>query len=407
MILFVSICTLLLTLVQTFYNYRINTNGLYLSGFLIPLCISAILHYFTILDNSPFYLAIVYGHFMPLLYLTGPMLYFYVRGTLKDNSKLSKWDFIHFLPCLIGLVSIFPYYFEDFDSKILIAENLIKNPNYHKIVNISWLYENSYNLLARTILLVGYLLASLFMLLQFTLDKKRNTVSSNQKQVVIKWLYAIVILAVVCSSSYFVLTIDFFNDKLHNRAEINSLSINYILGISFSLIPVLMIIFPRVLYGIPTVKTNELLQISFSSTVEAQKNSQISSKIDPEEDKETFETLAEMILEYLRSKKPFKDQDFCLSDLSNSLDIPKHHLHYCFNTVLNSRFTTIRAQLRVEYAKDCLLRGDLNQLSMEGIWTNAGFSSKTSFFVLFKEITGVTPVEFIKINQLESINKEI
>lgn len=211
----------------------------------------------------------------------------------------------------------------------------------------------------------------------------------------------------VCSSSYCVLTIDFFNNKLHNRAEINSLSINYILGISFSLIPVLMIIFPRVLYGIPTVKTNELLQISFSSTVEAQKNSQISSKIDPEEDKETFETLAEMILEYLRSKKPFKDQDFCLSDLSNSLDIPKHHLHYCFNTVLNSRFTTIRAQLRVEYAKDCLLRGDLNQLSMEGIWTNAGFSSKTSFFVLFKEITGVTPVEFIKINQLESINKEI
>lgn len=181
MILFVSICTLLLTLVQTFYNYRINTNGLYLSGFLIPLCISAILHYFTILDNSPFYLAIVYGHFMPLLYLTGPMLYFYVRGTLKDNSKLSKWDFIHFLPCLIGLVSIFPYYFEDFDSKILIAENLIKNPNYHKIVNISWLYENSYNLLARTILLVGYLLASLFMLFRFSLDKKRNTVSSNQK----------------------------------------------------------------------------------------------------------------------------------------------------------------------------------------------------------------------------------
>jgi AraC-like DNA-binding protein len=44
---------------------------------------------------------------------------------------------------------------------------------------------------------------------------------------------------------------------------------------------------------------------------------------------------------------------------------------------------------------------------MEGIWTKAGFSSRTSFFGSFKEFTGVTPTEFIKINQLEAIDKEV
>jgi AraC-like DNA-binding protein len=34
--------------------------------------------------------------------------------------------------------------------------------------------------------------------------------------------------------------------------------------------------------------------------------------------------------------------------------------------------------------------------SMEGIWTKCGFSSKTNFFVAFKEVTGMTPLEFSK-----------
>jgi AraC-like DNA-binding protein len=345
---------------------------------------------------------------MPILYLTGPMLYFYVRSTLNDSSHLSKWDGIHFIPAIVGFISIFPYYFESFDSKLKIANNLINNPNYHLGLNISWLYDNSYNLLFRMVLLTFYVLISFIILIRFHWKKKTElTFNQNQKGIVLKWLYAVLLLVGICTISYLVLTVDFFNGELNSRSNINTLNINYFFGVSFSLIPVMMIVFPQVLYGIPSVKTNKFSQINFSSIDKDQKNSRFASKLNEEEDKETFEKLAEMILEYLRKEKPFKDPDFCLSDLSNSLKIPKHHLHYCFNTILNSRFTTIRAQLRVEFAKDCLLRGDLNQLSMEGIWTNAGFSSKTSFFVLFKEITGVTPTEFIKVNQLEAIDKDV
>lgn len=406
MILFISLCTLLLTIVQTFYNYRINTNGLYLSGFLIPLCISAILHYFTIIDHSTFYLAIVYGHFMPILYLTGPMLFFYIRGTLKDSAKLSGWDLLHFLPVVISFVSIFPYYFEDFDSKLLIAENLIKNPNHHLNLNISWLYDSSYNLLVRTLLLVIYFVASLFLLIRYSFEKQKKLPKNQQQWVAIKWLYSILVVAGVCSTSYLLLAIDFFNGVLTSRDTINSLNINYFLIISFSLIPVLMIFFPQVLYGIPVPTTKEIEFNNKQNRIESPKPAKTIPKKIEEEEEEAFQRLAEMVMEYMKNKKPFTDPNFGLEDLARKLDIQKHHLYYCFNSVLNSRFTTIRAQLRVEYAKDCLLKGDLNQLSMEGIWTKAGFSSRTSFFVSFKETTGVTPIEFIKINQIEGLDKE-
>lgn len=412
MILFISVSTLLLTIILTFYNYKINKNGLYLSGFLIPISISGILHYFFVLDHSAWKLAIVYGHFMPIFYLAGPMLYFYIRGTLRDSSKLSKWDFLHFLPFIVSLVSIFPYYFENFDSKIKIAESIINDPNFHRKINISWLYNNSYNLMLRPIFLFVYFLVSLFLLVHYSIQKHKIELVNNQKFIMGNWLYTITVLAGMCSISYFLITLDYFNGILVTRENVNTHGLNLITGISFTLIPIMIIIFPQVIYGLPIASlrekriTNQTNILEVSKEKDDIKNQKSIKKIDLEE-KETFQKLSEMILDYLKTEKPFTDPDYSLEDLSNHLEIQKHHLYYCFNSVLNSRFTTIRTQLRVEYAKECLLKGDLEVLSMEGIWTKTGFSSRTSFFVSFKEITGQTPLDFIKNNKLEPTKKQI
>jgi AraC-like DNA-binding protein len=406
MILFISIATLLLTVLLTIYNYRINKNGLYLSGFLIPISVSGILHYFFLLDHSAWNLAIVYGHFMPLFYITGPMLYFYVRGTFRDCYKLSSWDFLHFLPFIISLVSIFPYYFEDFDTKIKIAESIINDPNYHRKINISWLYNNIYNLILRPVFLFAYFLVCLFLIVSYSFEKKKVELANNQKTIMNNWLYSITILAGICSVSYFFMTLDYFNGELLTRDNVNSLSINYIIGVAFTLIPVMMIAFPQVIYGLPILTMRESLIAPQGTTLGLSKDQKTTRKLEDDE-KENFQKLTEKIMVYLKTEKPFTDPDYSLEDLAQHLEIQKHHLYYCFNTILNSRFTTVRTQLRVEYAKECLLKGDLGILSMEGIWTKAGFSSRTSFFVSFKEITGQTPLDFIKTNKLDPFEKQI
>lgn len=406
MILFISIATLVLTVVLTIYNYRINNNALYLSGFLIPISISGILHYFFLLDHSAWNLAIIYGHFMPFFYLAGPMLYFYVRGTLRDCYKLSLWDYFNFLPFIISLISIFPYYFEDFDTKIKIAESIISDPNYHRKINISWLYNNIYNLLVRPIFLFIYFLVSLYLIVRYSIQKKKIAFANNQKKIMTNWLFSITILAGICAVSYFFLTLDYFNGKFLTRDNVNSIGLNYIIGISFALIPIMMIVFPQVLYGLPVASMRESIIAEQGVTVGMSKDQKFVKELENDEI-ENFQKLSEKILNYLKTEKPFTDTNYSLEDLARHLDIQKHHLYYCFNTVLNSRFTAVRTQLRVEYAKECLLNGDLEILSMEGVWTNAGFSSRTSFFVSFKEITGQTPLDFIKTNKLEPIKKQI
>lgn len=401
-ILFISILTLLLTIIITLYNYSINKNGLYLSGFLIPISISGMLHYFFILDHSAWKLAIMYGHFMPLFYLAGPMLYFYIRGTLRDNSNLSRWDYLHFLPFIISLISIFPYYFVDFESKLKIAESIIKDPNFHRRINISWLYNNNYNLAVRHIFLFGYVLLSLFSLIRYSLQKKKIKLSKSQQSIMSNWLYAVTILAGICAVSYFLMTLEYFNGTLLTRESVSALDLNYIAGTSFALIPIMMIFLPQVIYGLPIASLQELKIVNSTNVLDtsATKSHKSKKKIEPENE-ETFRKLSEMILDYLKTEKPFTNPNYSLEDLANHLEIQKHHLYYCFNTVLKTKFTTVRTQMRVNYAKECLLTGDLDIHSMEGIWTKTGFSSRTSFFVSFKEITGQTPLDFIKTCKLE------
>jgi hypothetical protein len=69
------------------------------------------------------------GHSIPLAFLTGPFLYLYTRNTLRISMRFSKWDYMHFLPFTITLISIFPYYFKEFDFKLRIAQLLIDDPN--------------------------------------------------------------------------------------------------------------------------------------------------------------------------------------------------------------------------------------------------------------------------------------
>ena len=397
MILYLAITTIVLSVVQAVYNYKINRNSIYLAGYLILISLLGLLHLFSVYPKSSFYLAIIYGHFMPLFYLAGPMLFFYIRGTLKDNSKLSKWDLIHFLPALIGLVSIFPYYFEPFNYKLDIANQIMRDINTHKRINISWLYNNAFNLPARTILLFFYAMACLIMTIRYTLKNKYATLS-KQKKITLHWLYIIILIAIAGSINYLILNYIFFSNSDLTHEIISSYDVNFYVGITFSLVPVLIVVSPKVLYGLPVTQKNSIQATDYlDETIDS------TDSVNSEETEQIyFQNLTTKAMEYLQKEKPFVNPHFSLAVLAEKLDVPKHHLYYCFNTVLKTKFTTVRTQMRVDYAKECLLNGDLNKLSMEGIWYKAGFSSKTNFFVSFKEVTQMTPLDFIKINQLET-----
>ena len=389
MLLYLSISTLILSLLLAYNNYSINKNSIFLSALLVLVSISGLIHYYVLFSESEIGIAFIYTHFMPLLYLQGPLLYFYVSGTLKDKFIYNWKSLLHLIPSIIGLISIFTYYFKPWSFKLGIAKQIIASPiAFLKNAQSGNLFIN---LPARTIMLLAYGIASIIIVLHYCAKNKIEIKSLFSSKKSILWLFFITISIIISTSSYMIMIVNFMIQQMPTRELINQMNMNNFTLFSFSLIPLIMLFFPSVLYGIPII-SNKRNKNYNPTNKDFEK---VIKKIPSDENKDLTD-LGQLIQDYLITEKPFTEPEFNLDDLVKKLNVPKHHLYYCFNSIFYKKFSTIRKEMRVTYAKELLLNGDLLHQSMEGIWTKAGFSSKTNFFISFKDVTGSTPIEFIK-----------
>lgn len=69
-----------------------------------------------------------YPHYIripaPFHYLFGPSIYLFVRTLLFKEQKLKKWDWLHFLPFVIHVAELIPFYMQDSSVKLEMAATL-------------------------------------------------------------------------------------------------------------------------------------------------------------------------------------------------------------------------------------------------------------------------------------------
>ena len=115
-----------------------------------------------------------------------------------------------------------------------------------------------------------------------------------------------------------------------------------------------------------------------------------------ETNKDPFDALSERMMAWMEAQKPYLDQDFSLESLADQLEVPKHHLYYCFRNILKTKFTTLRTQYRIEHAKQLLKEADLRSITLDAIGLASGFASRSGFYKTFKEEVGCSPGEFME-----------
>jgi AraC-like DNA-binding protein len=103
--------------------------------------------------------------------------------------------------------------------------------------------------------------------------------------------------------------------------------------------------------------------------------------------------IKERILHYFENEKPYLNPDLNMDMLSSALSVPKHQLTEVLNTVIGKNFFKFVNSYRIEAVKKMLADGK-NKYSIEAIGYECGFSSKSSFFTVFKNFTGQTPTEY-------------
>jgi len=387
MILYICLTTIFISIIIILYSCPKNSNSAFLASYFIVLSTYGFTHYFAISTKSALGLAITYNHFSPLWVLAGPFLFFYVRGIVSDNYSWRKYDWIHFLPFLAFLINVLPYYFIPFSEKLAIAYKIQADLGTLKNLFINLLFGPKFSFLFRSAHLLIYQIASIVFLYRYQNRILKNTVSEEQIKLVLRWLWVLLCVSLLLSITFFSVIAPFIANT-SNAERILHHPFHLVSGILFLLLSGSLLFFPQILYGIPVYNQRSPKQKEPDTTaVEASKQS---DKIDP------FVPLGKKILTYLEEEKPYLKVHFSVHDLAVAMDVPDHHITYCFNKVLNMKFPALKNQLRVKYAQELLMSGIAKEITMEALSKKAGFSTRSNFYAAFKTEVGISPSEFLE-----------
>lgn len=392
MLLYVSLFTILLSLLLLYNNWSTTKNVVYLSVFLISASIYGIAHYFVIYGKSPFWLAVFYNHFTPLMLLLGPLLFFYVRGTLDDSSVLKNSDVFHFIPAVIHLVGIVPYSLQDFSKKLEIASMIINDIDTIIGVQANILYNASISFIIRPVLLLAYILACMYLIWKrFSVSNFDQNIPKRQLLVSFRWLIILIVSLFFIVIEFLIIT---FNSIQHKPSIglVNSYPLYILSGVAYCIMSFSLLLFPNILYGFPK---RIVTKKEIKKTKKQKQIPELQDEVLENIDEDPFFDLSVNIKEYLVREKPFLSADFSISDIALALKIPQNHVAYCINTIMQTKFATLKSDLRIDYAADLLLENVNDSFTIEGIAQQSGFKTRASFYNAFKERVGVTPTEFI------------
>jgi AraC-like DNA-binding protein len=382
-------------------RFNRNPNTRFLIGFLCLLIVFDLNSYLQTTGHFQWPMAILFNHSLPLGLLQGPFLYFYVRNTLNDEDSLKRRDILHFIPFLLVMLDFLPYFLLPWEEKQRICTAVASDFRMVRDYGRGFLMDHFFLALLRWFMLFGYLSYILFLLYINRPSKKTGTgVPDAQYMITFRWLTTLTVLLLGVLPSFLKLILDFHSGRVDMDATAYRSYPAFLVSVSIYVLACLSILmYPQILYGMPRETRSDR---SDGKTADGQKTvSPESGRMAeiPKDDSipdppEPFARLAEEIRDYIMSEKPYLNQDFSVSTVSQRLKVPQHHVNYCFSNILKTGFPAFRNRLRVEHAKSLLEEGAAEKMTMEGIGRQSGFSSKVIFYTAFKKETGMSPGEY-------------
>lgn len=318
---------------------------------------------------------------LPLNFLIAPCSYLYVRAVLLNEKKFQKRDVIHLIPFFIVLINYIPFYLLPVNEKVTVIQNSLNYwPDTLKY-QAGFLPEN-FSILFRLILAIIYLVLQWNLILSY---KKVHKESSIQIQIsnVLKWLKLFTITSTVIFFGIigFMLTVFFlpsyYNDDL--LMQIPSL----LVSVGFFVMAAYLLTHPEILSGLPFVKYKEVPSDVIND------KSYMFTYIN-----EDYKLEMERIVDYFKTEKPYLNKDLNINQVSVALAIPSRELSFIINNHFGQRFNDFLNKYRIEYITKKINKEYLSNYTIEGIASEAGFASKSTFNLAFKKYHQCTPTEY-------------
>ena len=377
--------------ILVYYLSSLNRSNIFLALFFLCCNLVVMVYYGLHFTKDLFWQGLCFVHWLPLSYLLGPLLFYYIKTTITDNNKLQKWDWLHLIPAFLTIINCLPFTSLPFDQKVRIANEIV---NVTQNYSLDFLFVSfEFILFSRSAHLLLYAVGSLayFLIHSRNTFKNFNRLPSNHA-VLKKWFFLLCGIQVVIAinSIGHMSTIYGYHFSILGMPSTDIFSEKYyfeICGGGFFLQNIFLFLFPKILYG----NVSYTIEEGKDNIIDELKQN-IPKKVKESEEKYDFE---ESIIEYLKNQ-PYIQKEFSLSQMSFDLKIPERTLSVYFNKELNLTFSEWRKQLRIDYVCKMIEAGESKNITIEAIAYNAGFASRSKFIDAFKERKGVTPSAFIK-----------
>ena len=312
-----------------------------------------------------------------LLIVIIPCTYLYFLNLVHDKKRIELNNLKHFsIPLLFNLIDY------ALDNSYL---SLIKNNFYYYIFfalyTIVYLVLN-YNLLNKNIW-----------------NRKGDiSIVVKQNQLIKNW--SVFLFSIFLVNALRTIVVLFW--EINNQNYSFGASFLWITAILWLSIYFKIIISPEILYGYTFLnsKINENKKsdkpiLSFWTTKTIIEITNIQDKQLNDKIKEAIPEYIKLIEQFSFHNQTFRNKGFVISDLSNKLNIPKSHLNFLFKYHSKISFSEYKKIVRIHDSLALINEGYLTTNTFDSLAKEVGFKSYNTFFVSFKDYTGVTPQEFL------------
>lgn len=365
--------------------------------------------------------------FTPILLITPPIGYLYFRGLLADETTFSKSDVVHALPLTLNLSIFSPQLKNLWYGHALYSGQLMEGDPQIQFINPGPILDE-FIITFRIAVTLIYVLLVVRCFLQkrsYLYQIQGDYIYSKSKN----WIW--IVLTSHVSFGGFIIINQFFILLANDPGGLSYGGLTAILALlGLNIVIIYAVSNPEILFGLPQFVrpdvVNTLADVplptskpdpnhnTVANPVSAIEKTEGTPKpiVEPPPEKtealtdpisgvgrkvdvsEAVQLLVGRIHDYVARHQPYRNQEFNIASLSQLLDVPQHHIAFIFRQVLHKSFVEYRNSLRVEHVKELIRRGKHKQITIEAIGTDAGFSSRATFFAVFKEVTGKTPGQY-------------
>ncbi len=368
--LYFNITAILLAIIMMAFNYRFNKSVAYLGISLFFLNLNVIISHFIMGNHSILWIAILFNNFLPTSFLPGPFLYFFVRGTLSGKDTIRLQDGWLFLPFLIAVVGVFPYWVTPFSHKLQMAQSISQNPILIPSLAVNWLYPFAFNIFLRTLLFFICISLCFYTIWRFyPSPKKAQRIGQPNFIRTFRWVtFFILLLFILTISQYFGLY-HFLNSVSSTEMLEKVNKIWLISDIGFLLISLCILIFPSLLYG--------------SSANFSRKGTQFSH------------TDIEKFHQVFYEEHFFLNPSANLEGLSIALNFDKDAIISFITRQEGLSFPDFLQKSRVDYLVELLTIKENQAFTFDALAEMAGLGTRQAMYLAFKKVKNCSPTEFI------------